>query len=247
MKNKITLLAALLMSASAAYAVNSDPDTLFLWDGNSANNQTIKDGGAGDANGAAGAVTFVGGIGSWSIIVDTGTTKPANLSTPANPLLDLSFDHVASSGPATLGVAFFDDNFNPANLGAALSHIGGTLPANVALTYTTFVNTANLTPTFSGGTLNVVDGVGNWVKLSSHTFIGAGGGAGNSFGADDVGGIISGGSSEYSLLVEVTAKTTTANSFSGNANLHTVPDGGTTMLLLGSGLTALALLRRSLK
>lgn len=240
--------AALLACATSAYAVNSDPATLFLWDGTAAHDTTVKDGSAGDlASGTVGQVLFSGSVGNWTINVDTGLSKPVD-GTAISPVMDLSFSHVLSGSAGTLGVAFFDDNFGPSGLAGALAHIGGTLPSGVTLTYSTYVNVGNITPTFVGGALSVPTvGVGAWTLLTSQTFNGAGVAPGNSFGGDTGAASISGGSTSYSLLQVITITSSGATSFSGNANLHTVPDGGMTLMLLGSSLTALGLVRRSFK
>lgn len=241
MKNKITLLAAFLATASA-YATPTDA-TLFFWD-NTGATATVTDGLLGDANPNDGKVTFLGGVGAnWTLLVDTGTSKPLNGS-PAHPLMDLNFDEATSKGAGTLSVAFFDNKFGPSGTLGALASIGGTLPPGATLTYQTFTRAGDAAPTFSSGALDLSTLAG-WSLLTSQTFPFVGPGGSFSGDASSL-GMISGGASDYSLVQVITITVNSASQTTGNAKLQ-APDGGMTLMLLGSSLTALAFLRRSLK
>lgn len=90
---------------------------------------TITDGGAGDANSAAGAITFVGSIGNWNINVTTGLTKPA-IGSATLPAMDLNSVDM-STGKGTLLIRFIDYGFGPST-GSLISSVGGTTPGTVS-------------------------------------------------------------------------------------------------------------------
>src|SRR5262249_9630080 len=147
-----------------------------------------------DANPNDGKVTFLGGVGAnWTLLVDTGTSKPLNGS-PAHPLMDLNFDEATSKGAGTLSVAFFDNKFGPSGSLGALASIGGTLPPGATLTYKTYTHAGDAAPTFASGALDL----SLWTLLTTQTFpfVGPGG----SFSGDaSSAGLISGGANDYSL------------------------------------------------
>jgi hypothetical protein len=117
---KLTFPAAALIAASLtpAYAL----PTLTLDDGVNPV-ITITDGGLGDANPIAGAVTFIGTLGVWTLNVSTGETKPA-VGTAVLPELDLNTLDT-SSAAGTLKITFSESGFGP-TAGTLISTIGGT-------------------------------------------------------------------------------------------------------------------------
>lgn len=219
----------MLALATTAQAV----PTLYLWDGTPADNTTATSG--------TGAVTFNGVVGSWVVNVDTGLTKPV-IGTAAKPDMDLNFVDVGSQGAPTLGIAFFDSGFT-STLAGALAHIGGTLSAGSTLTFATYTRAGNSAASFTGGALDL----STWTLLTSQSFA-ADPNSTTPFSGSASGGNISGGADPYSLLEVITITPPRGGSanVSGDAELQ-APDGGMTAMLLGSSLTALALLRRSLK
>lgn len=74
---------ALAVSAVVAHAIPQPR----ISDGTST--VTVSDFGAGDSNPAAGAVTWIGSLGAWSVNVGTGITKPA-LGYVDLPILNLN-------------------------------------------------------------------------------------------------------------------------------------------------------------
>lgn len=84
--------------------------TLWLSDG--VNSVMVSDGGAGDLNSVAGAVTLATNLGRWAINVTTGLTYPA-LGTADSPQLELSSLNVSSSrgGSSTLTIMFSQTGF----------------------------------------------------------------------------------------------------------------------------------------
>jgi hypothetical protein len=128
-KNNRLLIAVLAMVlllgvTPLAHAV----PTLTLTDGTTT--ITIEDGKILDSNPLAGVVTYIGGIGVWSINVSTGISP-----TTADPFMDLSSAN-ASSGAGNLSILFTETGFTP---GSAMS-IGGTstVSAGGSLLYTSW-------------------------------------------------------------------------------------------------------------
>lgn len=117
-----TLLKCLAIAAAAgltisAYAV----PTLEISDGT--NTVTIADAGLGDLNGLAGAVTYIGAVGGWSLNVSTGVSDTGMATMDLN-----SID--ASAGAGTLTISFSDIDFT--KTGSAFATIGGTTAGTVS-------------------------------------------------------------------------------------------------------------------
>ena len=217
---KISLLAAAVFSLSSpphAHAIT----TLRLTDG--VTTITIADAGAGDANPVAGAVTFIGSIGSFSINnVTTGLSKPV-LGSATLPFLDLnSVDVSGSAGTLTIS---FSDNFFGLTPGDVTANIGGTTGGTVS--YSTFADASNLL-------------FGKSTPLTSQGPFGGPAFSGTSFA--DLGLL-----SPFSLTQEVVithASGVRATSFNAELKAQGVPDGGSTVGLLGLALVGLESLRR---
>jgi hypothetical protein len=136
------------------------------------------------------------------------------------PDLDLSsIDLLSGTSASTLTLTFTDTGFNQD--GGALADIGGTqsFTNGATITYSTYWNTDNLL-TSSGG-------------LTSTPFS----------ASDTSSGVTTG---VYSLTEVVTIAAKGAGSGSFDANV-TVPDGGTTALLVGLAMIGLSLIARKLK
>jgi hypothetical protein len=137
--------AALLLGASTADAAL----TLTLQQG--AASVTVVDGGVGDANGAADAVTFIGNIGTFAINVSTALSKSA-VFLPT--LMDLNS---VNSGAGTLVITATDTFVSPAPLAAAAAAIGGT--TNGTVDYEVLVNGVSLSSqAFAGGAFSGTEG-----------------------------------------------------------------------------------------
>lgn len=220
MKN-ITNYLALGAVALGLTGVAQAVPTLRLTSG--ANTITITDGGAGDSNGQVGAVTWIGSLGSWTLNVSTGITKPI-LGSSGNPHMDLNSVNTSNSAVATsLTIEFSDTGFTA--IGSGSTNIGGTTLGNV--TYQTYWSASNAAlakdnlmtsqafggPAFSGS----ATGSGPNVNLYSLTQVvtishGAGSGQNSSFDAE-----------------------------------VRVPDSGSTIALLGAALATLGLISRRRK
>lgn len=220
MKTFPKLLALALSVAGLNPLVQAVPQ-LRLFDGTTT--ITISDNGAGDAQGAAGQVVFVGSIGNWTLNVHTGSTYPV-IGSLSNPMLDLSFNATSGGTGGTLWILFSADGFGPTS-GSTEAAIGGTIASGGSVTYTTY-----------GGTNNT-----NFSTTNLLTSQGP-------FGAGAFSGTVTGGSINNAgpyALTQIVAITHQAGTFqtTGDA-LLTVPESGTSALLLGSGLMGLGLIAR---
>jgi hypothetical protein len=244
MKKLLLVMAMLLMAAIVAFPpmANAVP-TLYLLDlDNTANYVLITDGGNGDSNTAAGAVTYIGGIGNFIITVNTGLSKPI-LGSTSQPQLDLS--SVELSGAAgNIAIMFNDTGFSLPGTNTANMSIGGTVGPGSTVTYNTYYSSIN-----AGINLPLSSSV-----PSLATLIGSLGGFSNpgtsavSFGGD-FSGVIS-PTNPFSLTEVVIISHTGlgVSNTSFNAALAVVPfsipvPAPSTLLLLGSGLVGLVGLR----
>ena len=173
---------------------------------------------------------------AWSIVISTAETKPA-LGGAANPMFDLNVQATSVGGslPANnLVITFSDNGFSPAsgNFQVVLDGhvVSGT---GQPVTYATYYDAGNVT----GATTTLLTSLG---PLSGPTYNGTA-----------TGGPVNG--SPYSLTqvltIGINAIGTPGGSYSLDASLNgvsSVPDGGTTGMLLGAALSGLAFLRRKM-
>lgn len=156
----LTTLAA-SAAIAALFAVPRAEAALTLTLQSGASSVTVVDGGAGDLNPNASAVTFIGAVNNWSINVSTALAAPA---TPFPTLMDLNSVDV-STGAGTLVLTATQTFTDPSTLASLLALIGGTTGGNVS--YRVSVNgtpvcTQNFnTSAFSGSQDCVVNPVAN--------------------------------------------------------------------------------------
>ncbi len=138
---------AAIAAAPAAYgtpiaptAADSDTAMLFLGTTSAVNpavtSITIEDGSAGDLVPTAGAVTWSGSLGTWSINVSTGLTSPPL----SYATMDLNSVNVSGSYATDLAIWWSDPELDrpfelPLNY---MMNIGGTIPSGMTLTYKAF-------------------------------------------------------------------------------------------------------------
>lgn len=219
MKTFLRLLAAGMVLAGATQMARAVPQ-LRISDG--LTTITISDGGAGDSQAVPGQVVWVGSVGNWTLNVHTGTTYPV-LGSLTNPVLDLSFNAISNANGGTLTVSFSADGFGP-TAGNAVASTGGTTQGTVL--YNTY-----------GGTNNTLFSTSN-LLTSQGPFV-----------APAFSGTTSGGNvnnvGPYSLtqVITITHAAGVSRITTGDSIL-TVPESGTSILLLGTGLTLLGLVAR---
>lgn len=208
----IVLIMALMTTSAHALSIR-------LTDGG-AHTVTIADNGVGDANSAAGAVTYIGSVGAFTTNVSTGLSHPV-LGSPAYPSLDLGSIDVSSSGGTNKLYIYLTDTGFTGTFATFAASIGGTTGGTVK--YSTYLDDDNAA--FALNTLLTQELYGG------PTFSDV-----NTASAPEL-------EAPYSLTeaLEITHTGFAATSF--NAELNPVPEPGT-FLLLGTGFLGLAIYSR---
>jgi hypothetical protein len=236
MKSMKTVLAALAVVALAGSAVATQTQTIWVSDSGGGISLT-------PATSTSGSVSYTGSDAFWSIVLLSGTAYPPTTGqgSLADPVLDLSVT-ATSVGSANaslhpLVVTFGADGFGPTS-GSFAAQLSGHVVTGSA--HPLLFNTYSAASPISGlstppaGTLLTTSG-----SLAGPTY--------------DSGPISSGSESLGSpyALEEVITIQADANGASysldgGLSGVSTVPDGGTTAMLLGAALSVLGLIRRKL-
>lgn len=136
MKTQASIAAAFVLLGGLVAQAHATP-IISLSDGTTT--KTLADGDIGDWNGAAGAVTFIGSVGIWSVNVSTGYSKPL-LGSADQPALDLSSSDL-SLGAGTLEIMLTDTGFTHDGLVSAAAAIGGTTHGSIS--YRTYYDASN--------------------------------------------------------------------------------------------------------
>ena len=192
------------------------------------------------ASSGSGVVTISTNDAQWSVVVSTGISSPPALGqgTVNEPVMDLSVS-ATYIGDGTAGnpltISWGSDGFGPTS-GNVIATLTGHVVSGSgnAVGFTTIAAGGSVLPTTShpaiSGTTLTSASVGN---------------VGGSYASSLTGGPLN--LSSYNLD-EVLTLTGNAgcSSYSIDASLVTVPDGGMTLVLLGSALSGLALIKRKL-
>jgi len=188
----------------------------------------VADGGVGDLNVAADAVTFSGTVGAWLINVSTGLTNSALGGTPAAAHMDLNSVNVLSSGASTLTIRFSEIDYTGLLSGGIFSSIlqaGGTLtaPAGSSVGFSAFLDPGN-------GLFVQTSPIGTIGPFGPGAFSGTGGGSAAT-------------GTPFSLTLDGILTFAGPGSASFNYELQSVPEP-ISLILLGSGLAGVGLYRR---
>lgn len=197
----------------------------------------------------SGTITYTtpaGGDGLWTVVATTGTSYPPD--TPGNastPVMDLSITATyAGNGTAgnNLILAFGNDQFGP-SAGEFNGFLSGHMESGTGLpvTVTDYYEAGSghlptLGSPIPGGATTASMTVSPFLILGKQFYVG-------SLVLPITGTL----SNPYSLGEEVILTGAAGgSSYSLDASINTVPDGGMTLVFLGSALSGLALLKRKL-
>ena len=187
----------------------------------------------------SGAITFSGSDAFWTVVISTGTAYPplsgqGSLSSPVTDLSITATEIGDSAATHALTITFGADGYGP-TAGAFAAILSGHVVSGTGqtVTYNSYytgspLNPASMTP--PAGTLLTASG-----PVAPATYNSTVSSAGVSLAAP------------YALEEVVTIGSSPQGaSYSLDASLRTVPDGGTTAMLLGGALSVLGLIRRKL-
>ena len=225
---KLKMLAVALGTVVVTSSALAVP-TLTIWDANVTTTVAAVSGIA-----TYGNVAFDG---QWSVVISTAETKPA-LGSALNPAMDLNVQatSLGAAAPANnLHVSWSDNAFGPfnADIQAQLSgHVVSGTGATVQ--YDTYYSAANGLSTGGAlaGSLYTTSGL---VAPSLATK-----------GYASVQNGVNINNSAFGVTELLTITSAPGGSYSLDASLNGVPDGGTTVMLLGAALSGLAILRRKM-
>jgi hypothetical protein len=211
-----------------------------------------------DANSGLGEITIFGGIGSFTVNVTTGISKPVIPTQPnAYAEIDLLSVNVTTSGAGILRITLEDSDFENGPDGPLdlIATVGGTLSPNSQAFFQSWVSPTNGVPTLGldaglfglPAALGAIGGIpGDSVAVYSPvTAVVNSGSVTSAFALSDTAAFTKSGS--YSMFTQATVAFSGGGTVSFDSNLAVLTPEPTSLLLLGSGLASLGLLGRRKK
>jgi hypothetical protein len=233
MKNHLLTIASLslvlaLASVSTAHAALGSSWVRYSIDGGATWTE-IQDNAAGDTSAADGVINYGFSAGGYAISIVGTITKPFGGITPATPFMDLVVGGVAGAGSAGLIVEFTDIGWTPVPTGSFASKMA----VNDSGALTAGLNTragANVRFAPVGFSLASIAPLSGLATGSQTTPVPLG------------------LTAPYSLtLSTVFANNGTFGTISTDASIEAVPEGGSTLVLLGIALSFMAFFARCRK
>ena len=221
---KLKMLAVALGAVVVTSSALAVP-TLVIWD---------TGGSSATAFGIGGVATYVNPSfdGAWSVAISTAETKPA-VGSALSPLMDLNIQ-ATSLGVSgrDLHVSWSDNAFGPVPGGVISAQLTSHVVTGTGATvsYNTYYDAAN--------------GLSTGGALAGSLYTTSGLLAPPIYTSMQIGAGIS--SSAFGITQLLTITSVPGGSYSLDASLENIPDGGTTVMLFGAALSGVAFLRRKM-
>jgi hypothetical protein len=177
-----------------------------------------------------GVYSYVGGVGSWSLDVTTAVGAPAS-GTFTAPNIDVD-TATALGGSAPLEIIFSQTGYSPTIPGNFLASLAGIGTGIGSITFNAYYSSSDVL----GAETTLLTSIDQTSGFAAPGFLSG------AFG--DLGSGTSPGSFTLDITITPNGANPTLNTL--DADLTSVPDGATTMVLLGGAFSAIAVFRRKL-